>query len=61
MLFSIFITALIPLFLAPVWTHELFKSSFEKQKNIIALDNAAILLGREIENCSLLLKRQIPF
>lgn len=46
MSFSIFISVLIPFFLAPFWTHELFKDSFEGQKSIIALDNAAILIGK---------------
>ncbi len=33
--------------LAPVWTHELFNNSFLRQKTTIALDNAAIILGRQ--------------
>ena len=47
MSFSIFVAVIIPFVLAPLWTHELFKGSFERQKAIIALDNAAILIGRE--------------
>jgi hypothetical protein len=47
MSFSIFVAVITPFVLAPLWTHELFKGSFERQKAIIALDNAAILIGRE--------------
>lgn len=32
--------------LAPLWSHQIFRESFERQKMKIAIDNAAILIGR---------------
>ncbi len=43
----IFITLMVPLFLAPLWTHQIMNLSFLRQRTFLALDNAAILLGRE--------------
>lgn len=43
---SLFVSLIIILVSAPLLTHQLFSGSFERQKNKIALDNAAILLGR---------------
>lgn len=32
--------------LAPLWSHQIFRDSFERQKMKIAIDNAAISIGR---------------
>lgn len=42
----LFISLTISLVLAPLWSHQLLKGTFSKERKIIAMDNAAILLGR---------------
>lgn len=59
-----FIFGLIPLFISPVFILLIFQTVFQIEKNQIALDNAAIMMGRQdrdlfriIENTNKLLKK----
>lgn len=44
---SLFASLITILALTPLWTHQLYLTSFNRQKTMIALDNAAIVLGRQ--------------